>query len=97
MSPTAEIGDEHGFFQAAHGSAPDIAGQGIANPYGTIISAAMMLRWLDEKHKDEFLSETARRIERAVSDALSRGVCPRDIGGMATTREVTDAVIAALK
>ena len=97
MSPTAEIGDEHGFFQAAHGSAPDIAGQGIANPYGTIISAAMMLRWLDEKHKDAFLSETAARIDKAVARALAQGVRPRDIGGMATTREVTDAVIVALK
>ncbi len=52
MSPSSELGDGNGFFQAAHGSAPTIAGKGIANPYGTILSAAAMLSWLADRHDD---------------------------------------------
>lgn len=96
MSPTAEIGDGHGFFQAAHGSAPTIAGQGIANPYGTILAGAMMLQWLAERHNEPFLEETAARIERAASQALADGVKTRDIGGEAHTRDITAAVIERL-
>ncbi len=70
MSPSAELGLNHGFFQAAHGSAPTIAGQNIANPYGTILSAASMLEWLGERHGDERLSQAAQVIERSVGRAL---------------------------
>lgn len=97
MSPTAEIGDHHGFFQAAHGSAPTIAGQGIANPYGTILAGAMMLHWLAERHDEPALAATGERIEAAVSRALAGGVKTRDIGGSAPTRDVTDAVIGELR
>ncbi len=97
MSPTAEVGEGHGFFQAAHGSAPTIAGQGIANPYGTILAGAMMLQWLAERHKDSFLKETAERIEKAAADVLAHGVRTRDIGGTARTKDVTDAVVAKLR
>lgn len=97
MSPTAEVGDAHGFFQAAHGSAPTIAGQGIANPFGTIVAGAMMLRWLAERHGDAFLAETGERIEKAAAGVLARGVKTRDVGGSARTQDVTDAVVAALR
>jgi len=73
MAPAAEIGAAQGLFQAAHGSAPDIAGCGVANPYGTILSAAMMLDWLADRHGDVRLSDAARRIEAAVDVALSGG------------------------
>jgi 3-isopropylmalate dehydrogenase len=96
MSPTAEVGDRHGFFQAAHGSAPTIAGMNIANPFGTIISGAMMLRWLSEKHGEQHLLEIASRIETAVSLVLASGAKTRDLGGTATTRAATGAVIEAL-
>jgi 3-isopropylmalate dehydrogenase len=95
MSPSAEIGDKHGLFQAAHGSAPTIAGKGIANPYGTILSAASMLLWLGERHGDATLSRAGHVIEEAVAETLSEGVAlTRDIGGRASTREVVEAVAA---
>jgi len=97
MSPSAELGDEHGFFQAAHGSAPDIAGQGVANPIGTILSAALMLRWLDDRHGDPELTRAAERIDRAVEAVLAAGeTLTRDLGGRATTDEVTAAVCRVL-
>ncbi|MGP2490939.1 isocitrate/isopropylmalate dehydrogenase family protein [Mesorhizobium sp. PUT5] len=97
MSPSAELGNSHGFFQAAHGSAPTIAGQGIANPYGTILSASTMLNWLAERHADGALAEAAARIEMGAAAALRNGVRTRDIGGQASTNEVTQAVISALR
>lgn len=97
MSPSAEVGDSRGFFQAAHGSAPDIAGQGIANPLGTVLASAMMLDWLGERHQDRALIEAAVRIDAAVQRVLSSGeTLPRDLGGQAGTRTVTDAVLRAL-
>ncbi len=93
MSPSAEIGDRHALFQAAHGSAPTIAGQGIANPYGTILSAASMLLWLGERHRNETLTRAGRAIEHAVAKTLAEGkALTRDIGGRASTRDVVDAV-----
>jgi 3-isopropylmalate dehydrogenase len=95
MSPSRELGDAHGFFQAAHGSAPTIAGKGIANPYGSILSAASMLTWLGERHHDERLPRAGRAVERAVESALAetgRYLTP-DLGGSAKTRDVVNGVI----
>lgn len=98
MSPSAELGDHHGFFQAAHGSAPDIMGQGIANPLGTILAGSLMLAWLGERKNDLDLSRTAQRIERAVETVLSTGkMLPRDLGGQATSTEMTKTVCEALR
>ena len=66
MAPSADLGDKHGLFQPSHGSAPDIAGKGIANPIATILSAAMMLDWLPS---DE-TKAAARRVESAVEEVL---------------------------
>jgi 3-isopropylmalate dehydrogenase len=77
-------------FEPIHGSAPDIAGQGIANPYGAILSVAMLLR-----HSLD-LPQEARLVEQAVAEAISAGVRTRDIasvGGAATTSEAGDAVV----
>ena len=91
MAPSANIGSDYAVFEAVHGSAPDIAGRGIANPTALILSGALMLRHLGEE-------EAARKIETAVHRVISRGkVLPRDIGGRATTREYTEAVIRALE
>jgi tartrate dehydrogenase/decarboxylase/D-malate dehydrogenase len=76
-------------FEPVHGSAPDIAGQGISNPIGAIASAALMLEHFG-------LDIEARRVEAAIETATGSGVLTRDIGGSATTDEMTDAVIAAL-
>ena len=93
MAPSAELGDERGLFQGAHGSAPDIAGLDAASPLATILSGAMMLRWLGEQHHDLALREAAGRIEHAVETVLAKGdVVPADQGGSARCSEVTDAV-----
>ena len=97
MSPSAEIGERHGFFQASHGSAPTIAGKNLANPHGTILSAAFMLRWLGERHTDPALGAAAERIEEAVATVLANGTgVTRDIGGTAGTAEATASVCAAV-
>ncbi len=98
MSPSAEIGESNGFFQASHGSAPTIAGKNLANPHGTILSAGYMLRWLGERHGDAALVQAADRVERAVEEVLASGIgVTRDIGGQAGTREATEAVCKAVQ
>ncbi|SJM63617.1 isocitrate/isopropylmalate dehydrogenase family protein [Gulosibacter sp. 10] len=97
IAPSADVSLDHGVFQPSHGSAPDIAGQGVANPTAMILSAAMMLEWLGEQHADETATAVAQRIQSAVETMLAAGTTrPRDLGGEAGTREVADAVIDAL-
>jgi len=97
MAPSGDIGDEHGLFQPVHGSAPDIAGQGKANPCAMFLSAAMMLDWLADRHGEPQLEGGARVIEKAVEIALSGGgVAPMEYGGDAGTAELTAAVVGAL-
>ncbi len=92
LAASANINPERRFpsmFEPVHGSAPDIAGQGISNPIGTIASGALML--------DHFgLPAQARAVEAAIEAATAAGHLTRDVGGTATTDEVTDAVIEAL-
>lgn len=89
LAPSANVGTEHAIFEPVHGSAPDIAGRGIANPAAMILTAAMMLRHLG--HAAE-----AERVERAVDTVLAGGPVTADLGGSAGTAELTGAVIAAL-
>jgi len=90
MAPSADIGDRHAVFQPSHGSAPDIAGTGIANPVAAILSAAMMLNWLGE-------ADAARRIETAVRAVFSvREARTRDMGGSLGTVAMTDAILEAM-
>ena len=97
MAPSADIGDQYALFQPAHGTAPDIAGQGIANPSAMILSAAMMLDWLAERHGDAALADGARVIEAALQDALANGsVRPRDFGGTSGTADIVRAVLERL-
>ena len=97
MAPSADIGDEHALFQPAHGSAPDIAGRGVANPIAAIQSAAMMLDWFAERHGLPECAEAGRRIDAAVADVLTEGrPRPVDLGGTDGTEAVTRAVVAAL-
>ena len=79
-----------GLYEPIHGSAPDIAGRGIANPAGTILSAALLLR------HSLGLEAEARAVERAVSEAIGAGIRTSDLGGTATTRHMTDAILEAL-
>jgi 3-isopropylmalate dehydrogenase len=94
MAPCAEIGENHGLFQPSHGSAPDIAGTGRANPTAMFLSAAMMLEWLGNRHARPALVDAARRLEEAVEDGFSSGkIRPMEFGGPHGTKEVTQAVI----
>lgn len=98
IAASAEVGETHGLFQGAHGSAPDIAGQNLASPVATILSGALMLRWLGDRHGDEAMHTAADRVERAVEDILAAGESvPRDLGGTATCTEMTDAIRRRLR
>jgi 3-isopropylmalate dehydrogenase len=97
MLPSASLGtDRFGLFEPIHGSAPDIAGKGVANPMGTLLSTAMMLR------HSLGLEEEAAAVEGAVATALARGYRTPDLGiggrpASNSTRQVGDAVLAALE
>jgi tartrate dehydrogenase/decarboxylase/D-malate dehydrogenase len=77
-------------FEPVHGAAPDIAGQGVANPIGAIWSAMLMLDQLGE-------ADAAGRLMRAIEDACRNGICTRDVGGSASTTEVGDAIAQSLR
>ena len=97
MAPSGDIGDHHALFQPSHGTAPDIAGQGIANPTAMLLSTAMMLDWLAERHGDGALADGARAIEAAVAGVFADGaVRPREFGGSSGTADITRAVLARL-
>ena len=90
MPSASHSENEPSLYEPIHGSAPDIAGQGIANPISMILSVAMMLRDSFERYED------AERIERAVEESLAAGILTRDIGGQASTKEMTEAIIERL-
>ncbi len=96
MAPSADIGDRHAVFQPCHGTAPDIMGQGKANPTGMILSAAMMLDWLADRHGLESAAGAGERIERAVDKAYADGIKPMEFGGRNGTADIAKAVLAAL-
>ena len=97
MAPSGDIGESAAVFQPSHGTAPDIAGKGVANPVGTILSAAMMLRWLGQRHHDAAATAAGTRIEEAVLDVLSSPEqATPDLGGRMTTSELGLAIVAAL-
>jgi 3-isopropylmalate dehydrogenase len=96
LAPSADIGDTHAVFQPCHGTAPDIMGQGKANPTAMILSAAMMLDWLADKHDHPPAAEAAQRIERAVDKAYARGIKPMEFGGGDGTAAIAGAVLKAL-
>ena len=89
VAPSASIGESTAYFESCHGSAPDIAGQGIANPTATLLSGAMMLTYLG-------FQEGAQRLAKATYRAIGGGTRTRDLGGSATTSEFTDAVLREL-
>jgi homoisocitrate dehydrogenase len=89
LAPSANVGDAFVLCEPVHGSAPDIAGQGVANPVAAIRAAALLLDALGE-------GQAARRIENAVSAALRERVWTRDLGGTATTAEMTRQIIERL-
>jgi homoisocitrate dehydrogenase len=89
VAPSANIGERAAVFEPVHGSAPDIAGQGIANPVGAILSAAMLLDHIGQP-------DAAVRARNAVNETLRAGVLTRDLGGNATCQDVAQAVMRHL-
>ncbi|NOE20268.1 isocitrate/isopropylmalate dehydrogenase family protein [Ruegeria atlantica] len=97
LAPSADIGLNHAVFQPCHGSAPDIAGQGVANPFAMFLSAAMMLEWLGLTHDHPELSSDGARLREAVEKVVANGQnLTRDLGGKAGTQEAASAVLEAL-
>jgi 3-isopropylmalate dehydrogenase len=89
LLPSANVGAEVGMFEPVHGSAPDIAGQGIANPAATMLSGALLLEFLGEEAAGE-------RVRSAVEAVLVEGPHTPDLGGDASTADVTEAVLGRL-
>jgi 3-isopropylmalate dehydrogenase len=98
FAPSADIGAEHGLFQPSHGTGPDIAGKGVANPTGMILSTAMMLDWLGERSGSEGAQLGARAIERGIDKAFGeRRVRSYDIGGHDGTEAIGKIVAEAIR
>jgi 3-isopropylmalate dehydrogenase len=96
MAPSINAGVGRAMAQAAHGSAPDIAGKGIVNPVGLILSAAMLLSWLAAERRDPAAGDAGKAIERAVAAALAGGPRTPDLGGTASTGEFTQGILKNL-
>jgi methanogen homoisocitrate dehydrogenase len=90
LCPSANIGDRYALFEPVHGSAPDIAGKGIANPIAAILSAKMMLEWAGEPEK-------ADMVQRSVDYVLKKGIVTVDLGGSASTKDVSNAIVEYIK
>ncbi len=97
MAGSINAGDRHSFAEATHGSAPDIAGRGNANPTSLILSVGMMLNWLGDLKSDERLKDAWKGIDKAVDDVLIEGsIRTPDLGGKNNTQEFGDAVAKAI-
>jgi isopropylmalate/isohomocitrate dehydrogenase-like protein len=90
MAPSGNVGDKNAIFEPVHGSAPDIAGKGIANPIATLLSAAMMLEWLGQ-------SKSAKQLEEAIMVVLKEGLVKTpDLGGSNKTFDIAEAIAAKI-
>jgi 3-isopropylmalate dehydrogenase len=98
FAPSADIGREHGLFQPSHGTGPDIAGRGIANPTAMILSTAMMLDWLAQRSGSEGARLGARAIECSVDRAFGHGLVRSfDMGGQDGTEAIGRIVADAIR
>ncbi len=94
MADCAEIGDETGLFQPAHGSAPDIIGQDLANPLAAILSAALMLEYLAHKVDEPGLSVAAEAIENTIEQGFrDRLIRPAELGGDMGTKAISRQIL----
>ncbi|GAB2897267.1 isocitrate/isopropylmalate dehydrogenase family protein [Paraburkholderia jirisanensis] len=97
LAPGLSAGPRHAMAQATHGSAPDIAGRAIANPYAMIMSGQMLLDWLGRKHEVRAACDAATRIEKAVSNVMRERIAlTADLGGTGKTHEMGDAIVNAI-
>ena len=97
LAPGLCVGEKQAMAQATHGSAPDIAGRNIANPYAMIVSGQMLMAWLGRKHNERKAAEAAELIHAAVQRVIAEGKhLTRDLGGTASTQEMGDAIAEAV-
>jgi len=95
LAPGLCVGERQAMAQATHGSAPDIAGRNIANPYAMIMSGQMLLAWLGRRHNEPRATEAAQRIQNAMTSLFQEARhLTRDLGGSASTQEMGDAIAA---
>jgi 3-isopropylmalate dehydrogenase len=97
LAPSLNAGLDHAMAQAVHGTAPDIAGKGMANPSALILSTALLVRWFYQKTGGRACRDAAALIERAVRDAIASGATTPDLGGAATTSSFANAVVTAMR
>jgi 3-isopropylmalate dehydrogenase len=97
LAPSVNSSDDRAMAQAAHGSAPDIAGQDLANPIAMVLSSAMLLDWLGARYDDSRLADASRRVEDGIATTVRSGTSTRDMGGAAGCSEFTAAVIDAIR
>jgi 3-isopropylmalate dehydrogenase len=98
LAPGLVIGDKYAMAQATHGSAPDIAGRNIANPYAMIMSGKLLFEWLGRKKNEPKALQAAKFIDRAMDDVIAEAKhLTGDLGGKASTTEMGDAVVEALR
>ena len=97
LAPGLCVGEKQAMAQATHGSAPDIAGRGIANPYAMIMSGQMLLEWLGRRHREPKATAAAHAILGAVTRVIAEGKClTPDLGGKAGTKDMGDAIVRAM-
>jgi 3-isopropylmalate dehydrogenase len=97
LGSSLNAGVDYAMAQAAHGSAPDIAGKNVANPFSLILSASRLLAWHGRRRKQPAFAETAAAIDEAVAAAIAAHEITRDIGGTLGTRETGEALAARLE
>ena len=97
LAPGLCVGERQAMAQATHGSAPDIAGQNIANPYAMITSGQMLMGWLGRKHNEPKAVAAAELMKKAIDKVVTEGkTLTKDLGGKASTQEMGDAIAAAV-
>jgi 3-isopropylmalate dehydrogenase len=96
MAASINAGVNYAMAQAAHGSAPDIAGKNIANPFSQVWSAAMLLNWFGQRKGRPEFTQAAQALENAVADAIAAGESTKDVGGRLGTKETGQALVARL-
>jgi 3-isopropylmalate dehydrogenase len=96
LGGSLNAGRDHAMGQAAHGSAPDIAGQNVANPASQVLSAAMLLNWYGQRKGKQAFVDAGAAIEKALADAVAARECTKDVGGSLGTRESGAALVKRL-
>lgn len=92
LAPSINSNENLAMAQAAHGSAPDIAGLNIGNPIGIMLSTVMLMQWLGERHHDSMLANIGKLVEKSLYETLKDGVKTKDLGGNASTSKFADSI-----